>query len=248
MIKFEVGKVYEATNILGVKVYRKVITRSEKFLITYTRNNDGGIPVWNGEGCHLISVVNDVEVCMDAFYNQKLSADKEAKPEEVKEEDKEEEKQNEQEENNSDDWIEGKEYEAVCLQTNQKFKVKLEKDDKDDCYPLTFRSDKLEFICYDLLGDYKDIAFAIDCGNKSDKCVVVFKHGIKSILDWEEVKEEREHVCFEVGKEYKDKCEDIWVLKAIFNIDDEKNGVFYNKETKYCSMLTINKKSLFRKS
>lgn len=63
------------------------------------------------------------------------------------------------------------------------------------------------------------------------KNIVVFKHGIKSILDWEEVKEERKPVCFKVGKEYKacSRDSDIWELKAVFDGNNRKIGVFYNK-------------------
>ena len=229
MVKFEVGKIYKATNVLGVKVYRKVIARTERFLITYTRNNDGGIPVWDGEGCHLISVVNGVEVCMDAFYNQKLSADKEASIEELEEEMKKYEKP--EENKDSDDWIVGKEYEAILLNAKQRFKAVFVKDYGDDRnnYPLKFRL-LFKNNKWDSFNDYDNVAESFF---DSDK-IIIFKHGIKSLLDWEEVKAERKPVCFEVGKEYKSGqtfVHDIWELKAIFDTKDGKTAVFYDKET-----------------
>ena len=229
MVKFEVGKIYKATNVLGVKVYRKVIARTERFLITYTRNNDGGIPVWDGEGCHLISVVNGVEVCMDAFYNQKLSADKEASIEELEEEMKKYEKP--EENKDSDDWIVGKEYEAICLDTKQRFKVKLAEIHEDDLYPLTFKSNIPGLVSEDDFDNYGDVIYASDCGNEGKNTVIVFKHGIKSILDWEEVKKDRELVCFEVGKEYITSNGEMWECKAVFDANNRRVGVFYNKDT-----------------
>ena len=218
MVKFEVGKVYETSNLLEPRVLHKVIARSKYFLITKTIKGCG-VSEWENESSHVISVVNGVEVCMNPFHQQKLSASIEAN---IQEDEKKEEVE-------SDDWVIGKEYEAICIETKQKFKVKLTRRNKGYNYPLTFDSVVSSFNYSNMFEDYKDIAFA--CGG--DETVVVFKHGIKSILDWEEAKEERELVCFEAGKEYKacSKDSDTWGLKAIIDVNDGKVGIFYNKRT-----------------
>ena len=221
MVKFQVGKIYKASNYFERNVLQKVIARSDRFLITKTIQGSGVIE-WDKECAHLITVVNGVEVCMNAFYQQVLSADKKA---EIQEDENKEEIV-------SDDWIIGKEYEAICLDTKQRFKVKLAEIHEDDLYPLTFKSNIPSLVFADDFDNYGDIIYASDCGNAGKNTVIVFKHGIKSILDWEEVKEERKPVCFEVGKEYKacSRDSDIWELKAVFDGNNRKIGVFYNKK------------------
>lgn len=145
--------------------------------------------------------------------------------EEVKEEDKEEKKKEELQKD-SDDWIIGKEYEAICIETKQRYKLKLVWNDETDCYPLRFESVVSSFNYSDLFEDLNDIAFT----SGADETVVVFKHGIKSISDWEEAKEERKPVCFEVGKEYRDANGDIGKSIAIFDTNEGRAVIFYNKD------------------
>lgn len=218
MVKFEVGKVYETSNLLEQRVLQKVIARSKHFLITKTIKGCG-VSEWENELSHVISVVNGVEVCMNPFRQQELSADREANIQEEKKEEVE-----------SDNWIVGKEYEAILLKTKQRFKAVFVKDDRDvlGIYPLRFQ---LPF------KDRKSDIFN-DYGNAAEGCfgsdvIIIFKHSIKSILNWEEVKEEREPACFKEGKEYKacSKDSDTWELKAIIDVNDGKVGIFYNKRT-----------------
>ena len=214
MVKFEVGKVYETSNLLEQRVLQKVIARSKHFLITKTIKGCG-VSEWENELSHVISVVNGVEVCMNPFRQQELSADREANIQEKKKEEVE-----------SDDFIVGKEYEAINLATKCRFKVKLYKKDPKYLFPLMFR---------DVAGNEGQMKSDGDIAyyGLNWKNIVVFKHGIKSILDWEEAKEERELVCFEAGKEYKacSKDSDTWELKAIIDVNDGKVGIFYNKRT-----------------
>ena len=83
------------------------------------------------------------------------------------------------------------------------------------------------------------IYFANDCGEECDKTVVIFKHGIKSILDWEEAKEERKPICFEVGKEYRAYNGEMWECKAVFYTNEGKIVIFYNKNTNVILRPTI---------
>ena len=45
------------------------------------------------------------------------------------------------------------------------------------------------------------------------------------------VKEGRKPVCFEVGKEYLTSNGEIWECKAVFDANNRRVGVFYNKDT-----------------
>ena len=244
MIKFEVGKVYRRLDkcfygdlikimaiIEDTAVYKMDLTRTGDF-----KGSVFTAPIKVHDGYKNVEVmftgISGQELMARADEEIHIETEKDEEPEanieEVKEEDKKEKIKED-----SDDWIVGKEYEAVCLDTNQKAKVKLISYDKDSCFPLTFNSTSAELEFSDMFEEYNDIAFSNDCGEELDKTVVIFKHGIKSILDWEEVKEDRKPVCFEVGKKYKacSRDSDIWELKAVFDANDGKIGIFYNKRT-----------------
>lgn len=105
MVKFEVGKVYETVDAFGNKITAKVIARSENFIITKCSygNRKESLPLWDGENARPIAVVECIEKaivngiekttvnCIEKTIDSSLlvgglSADTEAKPEEVKEE------------------------------------------------------------------------------------------------------------------------------------------------------------------
>ena len=241
MIKFEVGKSYKRLDY-EQNVGEVVVSRSDDAIRTLmlwgypdfeTKHNS----VWR------ISVIDDIEK-ITAGGTTLLSADKPYSNETEKDEkleafekgmeelDKEEEKE-EKVQKDSNDWIIEDEYEAICLETKQRFKVKLIDIDKDTNYALMFASNIPSLILTDWFEDYKEVAIANACGTKCDKTIVIFKHGVEPILSYEEIKEERKPVCFEVGQEYKacSRDSDIWELKAVFDANDGKIGIFYNKRT-----------------
>ena len=233
---FKVGKTYEAVDAFGYKLTAKVIARSSNFIITKCSYGDRkeSYPLWNGENARQVTlvkcttktigkgvektIVDYIEKTIDSSCLGTLSADKEA---EIQEDENKEEIV-------SDDWIVGKEYEGICLKTKQRFKAVFVEDDGDDRdgYPLRF---KLPFKDResDTFNDYDNAAES--CFDSDE--IIIFKHGIKSILDWEEVKEERNPVCFEVGKEYFTSNGEMWECKAVFDANNRRVGVFYNKDT-----------------
>lgn len=243
MIKFEIGKVYKRLD-LTVTVF-KVYARTDKNLIIRMDYSGNGQDFEEAEHMYKIIMLDDIEVlknfCIndeqliaradEEFYPERKEDEKEpeANIEEVKQEDKEEDIE-------SDDWIVGKEYEAICIKTKQRFKVKLTHRNEGYNYPLTFDSVISSLNYSDIFEDYKDIAFAY---NGEDEAVVVFKHGIKSILDWEEAKEKpREPVHFRVGNTYKGFNDEMFVCQTTFiTTNSEKVGVFYNSK-KRCDFST----------
>ena len=241
MIKFEVGKVYKRLDSKDNTF--KVISRTPKGVVICFDFLGTGKDFSDTEYLCKIEIYGDVEVLegwstvnnnlmgrADEEFNVEAEKDEEpeANIEEVKEEDKEEEVQED-----SDDWIIEDEYEAICLETKQRFGVKLADIDENSSYALMFISKIYSLVLSDWFEDYKDVAIANNCGKNRDKTVVVFKHGIESVLGYEEIKEERKPVCFEVGKEYKacSRDSDIWELKAVFDANDGKISIFYNKRT-----------------
>lgn len=240
MIKFEVGKVYERLDLTATVF--KVCARTDKSLIVKMDYSGKGQNFEDSEFMFEVSMEDNIEVLRpiassekvlgraDKEFHAKTEEDKEeseANIEEVNKEDKEEEKKEELQKD-SDDWIVGREYEAVCLDTNQKAKVKLIHYDKSSCYPLTFNSTSAALEFSDIFEEYKEIAFADKYGEECDKTVIVFKNGIKSILDWEE---SREPVCFEDGKIYKGLNEELFTCKTTFiTANNEKVGIFYNED------------------
>ncbi|WP_281757169.1 hypothetical protein [Succinatimonas hippei] len=239
MIKFEVGKVYKRLD-LTVTVF-KVYARTDKNLIIRMDYSGNGQDFEEAEHMYKIIMLDDVEVlknfCIndeqliaradEEFYPESKEDEKEPETniEEVKQEDKEEDIE-------SDEWVVDKEYEAVCLETQQRFKVKLIHYDEDSCYLLTFNSTNTKSEFPEIFENYKNIAFAEICGEECDKTVVIFKHGIKSILDWEEAKEKpREPVHFRVGNTYKGFNDEMFVCQTTFiTTNSEKVGVFYNSK------------------
>lgn len=227
MIKFEVGKVYKRLDYEENKA-ELVVSRKDCLIRTikpyeYEEYGTRYSLVWQ------ISEIDGIEKIMSDDTTI-LSADelcygKATQEPEVKEEDKKEEKEEVQED--SDDWIIGKEYEGICLKTKQRFKAVFVEDDGDDRdgYPLRF---KLPF------KDRESDTFN-DYGNAAESCfdsdeIIIFKHGIKSILDWEEAKEERKPVRFEDGKIYKGLNEELFTCKTTFiTANNEKVGIFYNE-------------------
>lgn len=231
MIKFEVGKVYKRLD-LSCSVCT-VCARTDKNVVIKTDYSGDGQNFDGNEFMHEITVIDGVEVLKfnvegnnliaradEEFYPESKEDEKEpeANIEEVKLEDKEEDIE-------SDDWVIGKEYEAILLKTKQRFKAVFVKDDEDDRhnYPLRFQ---LPF------KDRKSDIFN-DYGNAAEGCfgsdeIIIFKHGIKSILDW---KESREPVCFEDGKIYKGLNEELFTCKTTFiTANNEKVGIFYNED------------------
>ena len=236
MIKFEVGKVYRRLDC-GQNTAELVASRSDALIRTivlygYTDFETKHRNVWH------ISVIDDIEkitagditiLSADMPFCSETEEDEiKANIEEVKEEDKKEEKEELQKD--SDDWIIEDEYEAICLETKQRFKVKLIDIDRDTNYALEFASNIPSLVLSDWFEDYKDVAIANACGIKCDKTVVIFKHGVEPILSYEEIKEKRKPVCFEVGKEYKEVNGEIWKCKAIFDTNKDKVIVFYSKD------------------
>ena len=136
MIKFEVCKVYKRLDLTATVF--KVCARTDKSLIIKMDYSGKGQNFEDSEFIFEVSMEDNIEVMRPIVSSEKVlgRADKEfhAKTEEDKEEVQED----------SDDWIVGKEYEAVCLDTNQKAKVKLIHYDKGSCYPLTFNSTSAE--------------------------------------------------------------------------------------------------------
>lgn len=229
MIKFEVGKVYKrldrVQNIGEVVVSRNNDLIRTLMVFDYLDFEKKYSNTWR------ISVIDDIEkivvgdiIFLSAnmpFYSEtEKDEELEVNIEEVKEEDKE---------GDSDDWVVGKEYEAISIKTKQRFKVKLTHRNEGYNYPLTFDSVVSSLNYSDIFEDCKDIAFAYDGG---DEVVVVFKHGIKSILDWEEAKEKpREPVHFRVGNTYKGFNDEMFVCQTTFiTTNSEKVGVFYNSK------------------
>ena len=235
MIKFEVGKFYRRLDEEKTVVF--VVSRGDFTInLRFIKLEDNYIvpPIlgWSLSEKDGVEQVAGSRLILsaDKLYCGETEEDEEpeANIEEVKEEDKEEEVQED-----SDDWIIEDEYEGVCLETQQKFKLKLTNTNKNTYRPLEFTSNDHNLLFADSLEDCKEVAVGISCGINCDKTIVVFKHGIKSILDWEEVKKDRELVCFEVGQEYKacSRDSDIWELKAVFDANGGKIGIFYNKRT-----------------
>ena len=235
MIKFEVGKVYRRLDEEKTVVF--VVSRGDFTInLRFIKLEDNYIvpPIlgWSLSEKDGVEQVAGSRLILsaDKLYCGETEEDEEpeANIEEVKEEDKEEKIKED-----SDDWIVEDEYEAICLETKQRFKVKLIDIDKDTNYALMFASNIPSLILTDWFEDYKEVAIATACGTKCDKTIVIFKHGVEPILSYEEIKEERKPVCFEVGKEYKacSRDSDIWELKAAFDANDGKIGIFYNKRT-----------------
>ena len=80
----------------------------------------------------------------------------------------------------------------------------------------------------DIFNDLGNIAE----GHYGTDKIIILKHGIKSILDWEEIKEEpREPVHFRVGNTYKGFNDEMFVCQTTFiTTNSEKVGVFYNSK------------------
>lgn len=247
MIKFEVGKVYRRLDKCFYGDLIKIMdiiedTAIYKMDLTRTGDFKGGVftaPIKVHDGYKNVEVmftgISGQELMARADEEIHIETEKDEEPEanieEVKEEDKEEEKKEELQKD-SDDWIVEDEYEAICLETKQRFKVKLIDIDEDTNYALMFASNIHSLLSTDWFEDYKDVAISNTCGKECDKTVVVFKRGIESFLDWKEIKEEpREPVHFRVGNTYKGFNDEMFVCQTTFiTTNSEKVGVFYNSK------------------
>lgn len=133
---------------------------------------------------------------------------------------------------NFDDWVRGKEYEAVCLSTNQSFKVEFFKDDEEYepynlCFIIKLRNGQNKI--FDNFRDLGNFAVSEEAGRDKNQTIIVFKHGIKSILNIE--KERIEPICFKIGKTYKGFNSESFKCMVIFtSTNNEKIGIFYHEE------------------
>ena len=133
---------------------------------------------------------------------------------------------------NFDDWERGKEYEAVCLSTNQSFKVEFFKDDEEYepynlCFIIKLRNGQNKI--FDNFRDLGNFAISEEAGRDKNQTIIIFKHGIKSILNIE--KERIEPICFKIGKTYKGFNNESFKCMVIFtSTNNEKIGIFYHEE------------------
>lgn len=133
---------------------------------------------------------------------------------------------------NPDEWVIGREYDAINLNEKTRFKVKFIKrydyEEGDLIRYISFKDADNQEIC---LRDCGDTAIAKYVSIN----IVVFKYDIRSILKWKEIKKKsKKPICFEIGEEYARVClyNSFWECVNIFEIDGKRKGVFYNLNTR----------------
>lgn len=131
-----------------------------------------------------------------------------------------------------DDWVRGKEYDAVCLTTNQTFKVEFFKSDEEYepynlCFIIKLRNGRNKI--FDNFRNLGNFAVSEEAGRDKNQTIIIFKHGINSILNIE--KERIEPICFKIGTTYKGFNNESFKCMTIFtSANNEKIGIFYHEE------------------
>ena len=211
--KFEVGKVYkvlDGRDALAFKVC-DIINGFAIICTNYLGDFDDeplSLEIKESNGVEILESVHDK-------YSLIGSADQEI----VIEED-------------PNNWNKGKEYEAICLETNQKFKAKLLQMGsiaKSTLFFKMFCEGSKQLWCT----DKGECAFV-----EYDKCTyIIFKHGINSVLNWKKFTAKSYY--FKIGDFYVDHNNVKYECKAIIERKHTKVGIFYCKDEDLLTDQTI---------